>query len=192
MIPYDLWAEIDLGAIEHNVGALKSCLSRGTGLMAVVKADGYGHGARQSALAALRAGADCLAVARLGEALELRNAGIDCPVLIFGRTRPELIHKLLHYDLIQSVFSRDYALCLSSGARAAGRRLRVHVNVDTGMGRLGVLGVPAAGGSTGVKDAADAIEAVCGLEGLAAEGIYTHFATADERDKTRARRQLEL
>ena len=191
MIPYDVWAEIDLSAVAHNVRALKGALASGTRLMAVVKADGYGHGSVAVARQALDAGADCLAVARIGEALELRYAGIQAPILIFGHTPPALTRKLLENDLTQTVSSFSDAEALSARAAGSGNRLRVHINIDTGMGRLGVLGMPPEG-ANGFSDAAAEVAAICGLQGLAAEGIYTHFATADSADKSDTRGQLEL
>ncbi|MFP3979828.1 MAG: alanine racemase [Desulfobacterales bacterium] len=191
MIPYDVWAEIDLSAVAHNVRALKGALSSATRLMAVVKADGYGHGAVAVARQVLAEGADCLAVARIGEALELRYAGIQSQILIFGHTPPGLTRKLLEHDLIQTVSSFTDAEAFSVRAAAAGARLRVHINIDTGMGRLGVLGVPP-DGANGFSDAADEVAAICGLQGLAAEGIYTHFATADSADKSDARGQFAI
>ncbi|MFP3998785.1 MAG: alanine racemase [Desulfobacterales bacterium] len=191
MVPYDIWAEIDLAAVEQNVRNLREALSPGTKLMAVVKADGYGHGAVPVASSALAAGADCLAVARMGEAIELRHAGIKCPILIFGHVVPGLASKLLDYNLTQTVSSFKYARELSDLASAEGATLRVHVNIDTGMGRLGVMG--AAGESRwNSAGAVDEIEAICGLKGLAVQGVYTHFATADEREKTNARAQFKL
>ncbi|MCF8029150.1 MAG: alanine racemase [Desulfobacteraceae bacterium] len=191
MVPYDVWAEIDLSAVAHNVRALKGALSSGTRLMAVVKADGYGHGAVAVARQALAAGADCLAVARIGEALELRYAGIKGPILIFGHTPPALTRKLLEYDLTQTVSSFTDAEAFSARSADTGARLRVHINIDTGMGRLGVLGMPP-DGANGFSDAVAEVAAICGLQGLAAEGIYTHFATADSADKSDTRGQLEL
>ncbi len=191
MIPYDVWAEIDLQAVRQNVRNLKAALSPGVRLMAVVKADGYGHGAVAVARQVLAAGADCLAVARIGEALELRYAGIQTPILIFGHTQPALTRKLLEYDLTQTVSSFRDAEAFSVRSFAAGARLRVHINIDTGMGRLGVLGMPP-GGANGFSDGVAEIAAICGLQGLAAEGIYTHFATADRADKSDTRGQLEL
>ncbi|MFW6428278.1 MAG: alanine racemase [Desulfosalsimonas sp.] len=191
MIPYDVWAEVDLAAVGRNVRNLKATLSRGARLMAVVKADGYGHGAVPSACSALEAGADMLGVARMGEAIELRHAGITCPILIFGHTPSGLVSKLLAYDLTQSVSSFKYADELSCRAMARGGSLGVHVNIDTGMGRLGIPG-------TGVEcarrfnDPAEEINAICGLKGLVMQGVYTHFATADEKDKTNSGRQFEL
>ncbi|MCF8026336.1 MAG: alanine racemase, partial [Desulfobacteraceae bacterium] len=141
--------------------------------------------------AALAAGAACVAVARIGEAIELRHAGFKCPILIFGHTAPALAPKLIHYDLIQTVSSLKDARTLSDPAKASGRPLRVHIKIDTGMGRLGVLCMPAHDGH-GVDEAAGEIEAICGLEGLDVKGVYTHFATADLEDKTSACGQLEI
>lgn len=188
MVPYDVWAEIDLSAVSQNIRNLKKVLAEETRLMAVVKADAYGHGAVPVAKEVLAAGADCLAVARIGEAIELRHAGIKCPILIFGRTAPSLTSRLIRYDLTQTVFSLAEASAMSDLATAGGGRLRIHVKVDTGMGRLGVL---AAGGRQ-FDDSVGEIEAISRLRGLDAEGIYTHFATADDPDKTNAAAQLDL
>ncbi|MGM0452383.1 MAG: alanine racemase [Thermodesulfobacteriota bacterium] len=194
MNPYDVWAEIDLGAISDNIKGLRRLLSEKTRLMAVVKADAYGHGAVEVAAAAVAAGASVLGVARLGEAAELRHAGIDAPVLIFGHTSPAAAQKLVEYDLIQTVCSYAAAEALSARAEAMGRRIRVHVNVDTGMGRLGFMAAPSdfqGAGEIGDGDPVEEIKAVCRLKGLVAEGIYTHFATADDADKTGARQQFD-
>ncbi|MFW6283979.1 MAG: alanine racemase [Desulfosalsimonas sp.] len=190
MIPYDVWAEIDLAAIAQNIRNLKAGLAGNVGLMAVVKANAYGHGAVPVARQALAAGADCLAVARLAEALELRYAGISCPILIFGHTPPEMAGKLMDFDLIQTVFAYADARDLDLRAKAAGRAIRVHVKIDTGMGRLGVAGWPDSSRNAW-GDATEEVAAICGLPGLNAEGVYTHFATADSPDPTGARRQLE-
>ncbi|MFO7862009.1 MAG: alanine racemase [Desulfosalsimonas sp.] len=190
MIPYDVWAEIDLAAIAQNIRNLRAGLTNNARLMAVVKANAYGHGAVPVAGQALAAGADCLAVARLAEALELRYAGISCPILIFGHTPPEMAGKLMDFDLIQTVYAYADARDLDLRAQAEGRAIRVHVKIDTGMGRLGVAGWPDSfqGGS---GDAAEEIAAICRLPSLIAEGAYTHFATADSPDPAGARLQLE-
>lgn len=191
LLPYDVWAEIDLAAISGNVKGLRRLLSETTRMMAVVKADAYGHGAVPVARQAVAAGADALGVARLGEALELRNAGIDAPVLIFGHTPPESAAKLIAHDLIQTVYSREIAVALSKKAESLGSRIRVHVKIDTGMGRLGIManGPEDCGG---IEAAAETVRSIYDLPGLRPEGIYTHFATADDRDKTVARGQFKL
>ena len=134
-----VWAEIDLGAIAHNVRELRRLTRPEAGLMAVLKANGYGHGAVPVARTALANGAVSLGVARLGEAITLREQGITAPILVFGYTPPALAGHLLGYDLTQTVYARDPASALAQAATAAGGKLKVHVKVDTGMGRLGVL-----------------------------------------------------
>lgn len=161
--------------------------------MAVVKADGYGHGGVAVAKVALESGADCLGVARLHEAVELRDAGIAAPILIFGLTPAEEIDTLLGLDLVQAVFARDAAEALASAATSRDKRARVHIKVDTGMGRLGLLAdEPRAEEATAsaANHRIDEVRAIASLPGLEVEGLFTHFATADHADKTYANRQL--
>ncbi len=176
------WAEVDLEVLAGNVRALKACTRPGTALMAVVKADGYGHGAVQVARTAQAAGAEWLGVAIPEEGIELRRAGIGGPILLLGWTPPAQAACVVEADLTATVFSLAGARDLASAARGAGVA-RAHLKVDTGMGRLGVL--------TGREGLAEAM-AICRLPGLNVEGAFTHFATADEADGTFALRQLEL
>lgn len=203
MTPYDVWAEIDLKALSSNIRELKGLLKGPTRFMAVVKADAYGHGAIHTAGQAVSAGADVLGVARLGEAVELRHAGIDVPILIFGKTPPQQAGKLVAYDLIQTVWSCREAAEFSARAAAIGCRIKAHIKIDTGMGRLGMPAGPGSsprsspGSSSGEDSAAfgavvDDICAIYRLEGLACEGIYTHFASADDADKRMASQQLAI
>jgi alanine racemase len=190
-----VWAEIDLGAVAHNVRELRRRTDPGAKLMAVVKANGYGHGALEVARAALASGAEWLAVARLPEAIPLRKAGIDAPILVFGYTPPAEAGRLVDFDLRQSVYSLAAAQAYSAAAAARGRRIRVHLKVDTGMGRLGL--VPAALRAEARGDAAGGefireVAAIAGLPGIEAEGIFTHFAASDSADKSYADRQLAL
>ncbi|MDZ7833744.1 MAG: alanine racemase [Desulfobacterales bacterium] len=191
----DVWAEIDLSAIRHNVKQLRSILTPGTRLMIVVKANAYGHGIVPVARQALAAGADYLGVARYPEALCLRQAGIRAPILIFGYTPPEFTCELLAHNLIQTVYSYQTAGQMAGQAGHSDNPLPVHVKVDTGMGRLGVMaaapGSENGSGEEGVNQAAlDEIAAIKNLPGLRVEGLYTHFATADHQDKRFARRQF--
>jgi len=161
--------------------------------MAVVKADGYGHGAVAVARAALESGADCLGVARLHEAVELRDAGIAAPILIFGFTPAEAVDTLLDLDLTEAVFTHETAEALARAAISTGGRLRVHIKVDTGMGRLGLLeNEPRAEEATAsaANHRLGEVRAIASLPGLEVEGLFTHFATADHADKTYAKRQL--
>ncbi len=187
------WVEIDLSAYRHNIAELRRIARPEAQLMAVVKANGYGHGGVEVARVALESGADYLGVARLPEAVELREAGISAPILIFGFTPPKEIDTLLDLDLTQAVFTRDTAEVLAAEASSRGKRVRVHIKVDTGMGRLGLLA-----DEPRVEEATDSaahhryseVVGVTGLPGLEVESLFTHFATADHADKTYADRQL--
>ncbi|MHB8757063.1 MAG: alanine racemase [Bacillota bacterium] len=176
------WAEVDLGAIAHNVKELIRVKEPRVKFMAVVKANGYGHGAVPVAKAALAAGAEWLGVAILSEALELRRAGLAGPVLALGFTPPEQSDAVVANDISQTVYTVEAARALSEAAARAGRPARVHLKVDTGMGRLGVT--PDEAGLAVTR-------AIAGLPGLILEGVFTHFATADAVDKGYARAQFE-
>ncbi len=188
MIPLDAMplvrARIDLTAIRHNVCQLKAkCRSQVT-FMAVVKADGYGHGAVEVARAALESGAQWLGVARLHEAVELRHAGIMAPILIFGYVPPEQVPKLLALALSTTVYNLEMATALSEAAVSLGKPLNVHVKIDTGMGRVGLIS----------NHALDETLQIAKLEGIRIEGVYTHFASADSRsefDQAYTRQQID-
>ncbi len=188
-----IWAEIDLEAIAHNVRQLKAILTPPARFMAVVKANGYGHGAAAVAAKAIEAGADMLGVARIDEAIALRQAGIAYPLLVFGPPPPERIPDIAAYDLIQSVSTFAYARMMSDHARLSGRSMTIHVKVDTGMGRLGVLPAPVRFSALGKQLGGAAlreVESICHLPGIVPEGIYTHFANADDPDLDFAQDQL--
>ncbi len=180
-----VWAEIDLSAYGHNIRQLKRVTTAGTRFMAVVKANGYGHGGVEVSLVALESGANCLAVARLEEGLQLRHAGIAAPILIFGYTPPRNARDLIDNDLTQTVFSYSAAEALAGQAERCGRKLRAHIKVDTGMGRLGVLATDAS-----VDRCFHEVQSIASLSGLEIEGLYTHLATADSADTSYAELQL--
>ncbi len=165
-------AEINLDNIGHNVSEFRRLLGPGVQIMAVVKADGYGHGSVEVARTALQAGASCLAVALVEEALELRRAGIEAPVLLLGYTDPVAVPLLLRHSLTPALFDLETARLFSSRCAAEGRILPVHLKIDTGMGRIGVRPAEAAG----------FIAAVSRLPGLKLEGIFTHLSSADGDD----------
>ncbi len=166
------WAEISLPNLEHNYRALRAELSFGCGFMGIVKANAYGHGAVPVARKLEELGADYLAVACVSEAAQLREAGITAPILILGYTPPEFAGDVVRLDVTQSVFSPDLAQALSEQAQRQGKRARIHLKVDTGMSRLGVLAQDSVW-------AADQIAGLCRYPGLEPEGIFTHFANAD-------------
>ncbi|MGD8251664.1 MAG: alanine racemase [Desulfobacterales bacterium] len=186
----DLWCEVDLPAIAANVGALRRITDKRALVMAVVKADGYGHGAVESANIALANGAERLAVARAHEGAALREAGIDAPILVLSPTGPSITHHLWKYRLTQSVTSLESASRLSASARRHGESILIHVKIDTGMGRLGLLPdcVPPGRGPGPVQEILD----IDRLRHIEVEGIYTHFADADSRDKSFSRLQFDL
>jgi alanine racemase len=188
-------AEIDLKAIAHNVGELRRITRPDARMMAVVKANAYGHGAVEVARCALQNGAQRLGVARIDEAIQLREAGIKAPILIFGYTLPEMAPELLEYNLTQTVYTPAFARALSRTAVSLGGKIKIHLKVDTGMGRLGLLSQnfkPHHSGEIINTKAVDASVAIAGLKGLELEGIFTHFATADSADKRYAKKQLDL
>lgn len=169
-----VWAEIDLKAIAHNVKTLKSLTKPGVLFMAVVKADGYGHGAVPVARAALEGGADRFGVALSEEGAELRKANIKAPIQILSEISPD-DHSLtlaVENDLIPAICQAEVAEALSEAAKRQGKTVKVHVKVDTGMGRLGIPAEPQA--------ALEFIELVRGLENLEIEGVFSHFAMADK------------
>jgi len=179
---FPVYAEVELGAITHNLGQVQRLVGPGVAVMAVVKANAYGHGLVEVARRAVTSGATWLGVARVGEGTEIRQAGIDAPVLVLGYTPPERYPEVLAFDLTQAVYDLELARALSEAAQKAQRTVRVHLKIDTGMGRLGF---PADG--AGLEAALRAAS----LPRLEVEGIFTHFATADEADKSYAREQLE-
>ena len=123
--------EIDLSAIRHNVGVMRNCLAEGVDFLAVVKADGYGHGAVQVARAAISAGAKMLAVAIPEEGVQLRQAGIETPILVLGGIEEDAAAAVAQYDLTQSVFDEARVRALSAAGEAAGRKVKVHLKLDT-------------------------------------------------------------
>ncbi|MEG1069641.1 MAG: alanine racemase [Ruthenibacterium sp.] len=181
------WAEVDLDALRDNFLLVQKKAS-GTPVMAVVKADAYGHGDAAAAKTFEKAGAAGFAVSGFEEARHLRGAGIEKPILILGYTGTENAAALVQQNIIQTVYALDYAKALSAAAVAAGVRVQVHIKLDTGMGRIGFA----------VRDdfsqaVAQIVEA-CALPGLCACGIFTHFAVADSTlpdDKTYTVQQFQ-
>jgi alanine racemase len=181
------WAEIDLDAIAFNIQAFKRHIEERVKLIAVVKANAYGHGAVPVAKAALEAGAEMLAVHRLIEGAELRraelrHAGIQAPVLIMGYTPPDGAELVVRERLTPSLMSIEFARALSARAEAMGTSVPVHVKVDTGMSRYGLM----------PDEVVEFLRQLATLPGIELEGLFTHFATADWADLTHARAQLAV
>lgn len=176
-------AEIDLDALMENLEKMKENLQPGVGIMAVVKTDGYGHGAIPISLAIQDIPwISGYAVATVEEALSLRAGGIRKPVLILGYTFPDCYEKLVREEIRPAVFRPDSLPELSAAAALAGKNVKIHIKVDTGMSRIGIR--PDESGLEFVKQAME-------TPGIEIEGIFTHFARADETDKTHALEQLK-
>jgi len=175
-------AIIDLGAVSHNVAEIRKKIGNERGLMAMVKADGYGHGAVEVSQAALGSGADSLGVALPEEGQQLREAGIEVPILVVGLSQPEEAYKVVKFRLSQTVASVELLEALNSEAGKASTKVNVHVKVDTGMGRVGI----------NPDDAVSFVRKVTGFKNLNLEGIFSHFPSSDEKDKTFSMGQLQL
>ena len=189
------WAEVDSDAIASNIQALKGMLNPGCRLMAVVKADGYGHGSAEVARTALKNGAENLAVARLSEGVQLRRDGIKAPILVFGYTPPENLPHFFRHDITPTVYSVATAKAYSEISTAAGRPLPVHIKIDSGMGRLGFLPDKWKTGDLTLADDSQLIEcirSIASLRDIEVEGIYTHFAAADSADKAYSEKQFNI
>ncbi len=186
-----IYAEVNLEAFRHNLAEVKQLLSGNTKVMAVVKADAYGHGADILAREAEQNGADCLAVARMNEAVRLRNAGAKSPMLLFDNCEPESAARYIELDIRPTINSSAEAGAFSAAAVSTGKTLKVHVKVDTGMGRLGFLSDQVVFNCNGSR-LADEIVRISKLPGIFIEGVYSHFASADSADKTHACRQLAM
>jgi alanine racemase len=176
------WAEVDLDAIAHNARGLKERAGPETELMAVVKANAYGHGAVPVAKTALENGASRLAVNRALEGVELRQAGLTAPILILGYSLPSEAETIVRWDLTPTVTAVEGALALSAMSDRQGKVTPIHVKVDTGMGRFGLL----------PDEVLPFVRRIAELPGLKLEGLFTHFAVADLADKTYTHRQFDL
>ena len=177
------WAEIDLDVIAHNVRQLKKHVGEQCALSAVVKANAYGHGALQVAQVALHNGASCLCVARAAEAVVLRQGGITAPILVMGHCTPSQAAEIVAQRITPAVANLELARALAAAvATAGGPPLPVHVKVDSGLGRFGLL----------PEEVLPFVRALTEVPGLFLEGVFTHFATADETDLSHARRQLAI
>ena len=176
------WLEIDLKAVERNIFLMRSLVGTETMVMAVVKADGYGHGAVQVAAAALRAGAQRLGVALLDEALELRQAGVGVPIQVLSEIPSQGADEAVEQRIICTVYSAEAAEALSNAAIRQGKNAMVHMKVDTGMHRIGVRPALFKG----------LLRQVAAMPGIDVEGCFTHFALADEPTDPYTEKQLDL
>ncbi len=180
LLVFSAWVEIDLDALGHNISEVRRLVGEELGVLFVVKADAYGHGAVEVSRVAVRSGVDLLGVATLQEGIELRQAGIDAPILILSPPMESETPGIIEYDLSCTVPSLAIARALSRAAASRGKSATVHVEVDTGMGRSGVE----------LSDALPFITAVSKLPELVLEGVFTHFPSSDD-DPDFTRGQVE-
>ncbi len=176
---YSAWLEIDLNIIRQNVKELLRISQ--TEVMAVVKANGYGHGAIEIARASVEAGATWCGVARLEEAIALRRAGLNCQILVVGYTSPDRVAEAVNNNICLTIYDHKIGEAYAEQARNLGGGLRLHIKVDTGMGRLGISS----------DTALEFIEKLSRQPQLLIEGIFTHFARADEPGVSTTSEQLE-
>lgn len=176
------WAEVDLDALSHNMREIRRLSDKDALVTAVIKADGYGHGAKKIAQTLLDNGADRFAVAVLDEGIELRKAGFEVPILILGFTDEERSEEIISYNLEQAVYSWDLAEEISKEAVRQKKIAKIHIKVDTGMGRIGLKPD---------KDSVQLIKKISRLPNIVIEGIFTHFAVADTLDKAYTEGQFE-
>ena len=184
------WAEIDLDSVCHNFRTIKKLVRKDAKMMAVVKADGYGHNAVILAREYLKEGVDWFAVSNIDEAEELRQNGVDKPILILGYTPPEYAYRLARSKITQTVYSVEYAETLAEQAGKYRVTIQIHIKVDTGMSRIGLFYHDIEKDAGAVDDA----EKICRIPEFVADGIFTHFAVADsgKDGKSYTRKQFEL
>ena len=170
MIERATWAEVNLDNLKHNIKQVRKAV-KAKEIMAAVKADAYGHGAVKVAKVLLENGADRLAVAMVREAIELRKANIIAPILVLGHTQEEVVDDVVEYDIETTVISYSYAETLSKEAVKRNKTAKIHVKLDTGMGRIGYLPEN--------KQSLDEIKKISMLPNIVIEGVFSHLSSAD-------------
>lgn len=176
------WAEIDLSCIEHNISEIKQRVA-GTQIIGVVKADAYGHGAVEVSEVLIKNGVSTLAVATLDEAIQLRDANINIPIILLGLTPIKSISAIWEYGITPVLASFSDALALSNSAYKGKQKLEVLIALETGMGRIGYMYN---------RNSINEIRDISKLPNIKIKGLFSHFATADERDKTFTYEQINI
>lgn len=179
------WAQIDTDALKHNFNEIRRVTNPSSKILAVVKADAYGHGFEEVANELIECGADYFAVACADEGIQLRKAGIELPILVLGASFEDDDEDLINYSIMPTVFSYEHALALSNKASKLGKEIKIHIKLDTGMSRIGYV--------AGIDDDAltDDIIKISKLPSLTIEGIFSHFSTSDEYDRAYTLMQFE-
>jgi len=169
------WAEINLDAAAENMRNIRAVTNPSAQIMAVVKADAYGHGFLEMSKVFLENGADRLAVATIDEAVQLRGEGINVPIMILGASENEDAANLVKYDIIPAVYDFEFAKVISDVAKAVNKTAKIHIKLDTGMSRIGFVA------SEGNEKIVDEIIELSKLPNIEVEGIFSHFSTSDEK-----------
>ena len=169
----DAWVEIDVSNLEHNIEEIKRNIPQGIKLLGVVKADAYGHGSIMLAPTILASGIDMLGVASIDEGADLRQAGLNCDILVLGAVPVWAVESAVKYDLSISIFSQEHLKACEQAFVRTGIKPKVHIKIDTGMNRIGI----------GVNEAVSFIKQVQQIEYINLQGIFTHLAAAEELDK---------
>ena len=180
------WAEINIDALAYNMKNIRSITNPDAEIMAVVKANAYGHGAVECAKILLDSGADRLGVATLDEAIEMRKCYPLVPIQILGSSSVEDAEDIVRYDITASVYTDDIALALSREAQKQNKKAKIHIKLDTGMSRIGFVA-----SDDDNSDVINEIIRISELDGIETEGIFSHFATSDELDDSYTRLQFE-
>ncbi|MDD5644179.1 MAG: alanine racemase [bacterium] len=175
------WAEIDIPILRNNIRVIAKRAGKGTDIMAVVKCNAYGHGAVEVSKEAVKLGVKALGVSSLSEGIELRNVFADVPIIVLSAGMSGQAKEFIKYGLSPVICSWQMVNALSEEARAGGTKARIHIKIDTGMGRIGVWH----------EQADEFVREVYKVPGIVIEGVCSHFATADEKDLEFARRQLK-
>lgn len=178
-----VWAEINLDNLAHNMKEVKRVTNKNSKITAVIKADGYGHGAVSIGQTLLENGADRFAVATLSEAIQLRKTFHNTKIMVLGYTPENLALEIIENNIIQTIYTLEQAIYFSNIASSLHKKLTVHIKIDTGMNRLGMQNS---------EDTIENILKMSKLEGLNIEGIFTHFAMADEKDKEFTLKQVSI
>lgn len=178
-----IWAEIDLDAIGHNMRVIREHTDKNAKIMAIVKADAYGHGVVSVARTMIENGADAFGVACVDEAIQLRRNGFSIPILVLGATLPCEAETIVDYDITTAAFDFDNAKHLSEVAVKKGKRASVHIKVDTGMSRIGIVAVQ--------EGAEKQVKKIASLPGIEITGIFSHFSCADTDNEELTFRQFD-
>jgi len=176
------WAEIDIDSLKSNFLLVRKIVGKDVGVISIVKADAYGHGAVSVSRALIESGSDMLGVATVEEALELRESGIKAPIILLGGVQPDEAERVVKNDLIPSLFSLSTAQAINKYAEKTGRRVKYHLKVDTGMSRLGV----------GTEEICESLNVLSGFKNLDMEGVFTHLANADREVSDFTLKQMSI